>query len=240
MNILVVNDDGIMSPGIEVLRSFFLRHGEHVLTVAPATNQSGRSGAITLLEPLDVLNRGENLWAVTGTPVDSVRVALTYLGYQPDLIASGINHGSNLADDVYASGTVGAAHFGCLHGIPAIALSAASEQWSWTGRLLERHWPIIRSASASALGVLNVNFPAHGGLAIVHALLAPARHRDELLSVEKTSIGHRITLQSVAGRDPSTMDRKTDLHGVQSGLVTLTDLALSSTLFATNRHATRA
>jgi len=238
MNILIVNDDGIMSPGIEVLRSFFFRQGEHVLTVAPLTNQSGRSGAITLSDPLDVFDMGDNRWAVAGTPVDSVRVALTYLAYQADLIVSGINDGSNLADDVYASGTVGAARFGCLRGVPGIALSAASNNWPFTTRLLEQHWPTIRSANESALGVLNVNFPAHDGIRITHAALAPARHSDKLLSVESTATGLRVTLQSVS--QTALGVPRTDLDFVEQGLTTLTDLPLATPFLRTKPLTLRA
>ncbi len=175
MKCLVVNDDGTHSPGLALVEETIRARGAHCLTVAPARDQSGRGGSITLSEPLHVWTVGQDRWAVSGTPADCVRIALAYLRYQPDLIVSGVNLGSNLGDDIYASGTVGAARFGGLRGIPSCALSAASLRWELNRSLLARHWPAIVKAAESSNEVLNVNFPAFDGTRITLARLAGSR-----------------------------------------------------------------
>jgi len=123
MRILVTNDDGIDAPGLHALETVAATLGE-VWTVAPATEQSARSHALTMHEPLRVRAHGERRFAVTGTPADSVYLALHHLLPQrPDLVISGINRGSNLCTDVVYSGTVAAAREAASHGIPALAAS---------------------------------------------------------------------------------------------------------------------
>lgn len=126
MHILVSNDDGYLSPGIEVLANC-LRDWGKVSVVAPDRDRSGVSHALTLDRPLSV-NIGDNGFRrVNGTPSDCVHLGLTgLLDEKPDMVISGINHGANLGDDVLYSGTVAAAMEGRFMGYPAIAVSINS------------------------------------------------------------------------------------------------------------------
>ena len=109
MRILLTNDDGIDAPGIAAMLDVLTSEHE-VIVVAPSRERSGASHALTMLEPIRVVSRGQRRWAVSGTPVDCVYLGLHQLcGTAPDLVVSGINRGANLGDDVFYSGTVGAA-----------------------------------------------------------------------------------------------------------------------------------
>ena len=130
MKILISNDDGYRAPGIEALHAA-LRDIADVEVVAPEHNNSAKSNALTLHQPLYVHPGAEGVRYVNGTPADCVHIALTgLLGYRPDLVVSGINNGANMGDDTIYSGTVGAAMEGYLFGIPAIAFSQVEKGWS--------------------------------------------------------------------------------------------------------------
>lgn len=124
--ILVVNDDGITAPGIKALLSVASEFGEAVV-VAPDKPQSGMGHAITMNTTLHVKQTevdGNLAYACSGTPVDCVKIAVNkLLKRKPDLIVSGINHGSNSSINVIYSGTMSAAVEGALEHIPSIGFS---------------------------------------------------------------------------------------------------------------------
>ena len=121
--ILVSNDDGIAAPGIIALADALEAIGE-VWVFAPERERSAISHAITLHKPLRVHETAPRRFWVSGTPADSVYVALHHgLPRPPALVVSGINRGANMGEDVLYSGTVGAAMEGCLMGIPSLAVS---------------------------------------------------------------------------------------------------------------------
>src|SRR5438105_2719455 len=125
LRILVTNDDGIHAPGLAVAVGIAEALSDDVWVVAPENEQSGASHSLTLASPLRLREVGPRRFAVTGTPTDCVMMGcLNILKEQPPtLVLSGVNSGSNLADDVTYSGTVAGAMEGCALGIPAIALS---------------------------------------------------------------------------------------------------------------------
>ncbi|MEY3952294.1 MAG: stationary phase survival protein [Pseudomonadota bacterium] len=125
MKILVSNDDGYFSPGIEALAQAMQEFGD-VTVVAPEADRSGASNSLTLDRPLYVRRSANGFYYVNGTPTDSVHVAVTgFLPEPPDLVVSGINNGQNVAEDTLYSGTVAAAMEAYLLGIPAVAFSLA-------------------------------------------------------------------------------------------------------------------
>ncbi len=125
--ILVSNDDGYFSDGIQALVDAVSPLGE-VWVVAPDREQSAASHAISLHRPLRIKEIRERWYAVDGTPTDSAYLAIHHIlkDARPDIMVSGINHGANLADDVTYSGTVAAAMEAALLGVPAIAFSLVS------------------------------------------------------------------------------------------------------------------
>ncbi|MGI9559027.1 MAG: 5'/3'-nucleotidase SurE [Thermodesulfobacteriota bacterium] len=126
--ILISNDDGINSPGIEALAQSLSSIGE-VIVVAPDRDQSAASHALSIHRPLRAEKVAPNRYSVDGTPTDCVNLAVNGLieGRRPDLVVSGINKGANVGDDVTYSGTVSAAMEGTLLRIPSIAVSTSGK-----------------------------------------------------------------------------------------------------------------
>lgn len=121
--LLVTNDDGVHAAGLAALASALDDLGD-VYVIAPEREQSACGHALTLHRPLRVVQVRERWFSVNGTPSDCVNMGvLGFLPETPVLVASGINHGSNLGDDVTYSGTVSAAMEGTLLGVPSLAVS---------------------------------------------------------------------------------------------------------------------
>ena len=126
--ILVTNDDGIESPGLTALAQA-LETIDDVYIVAPDRERSAIGMAITLYHPLRAKQVGDRSWAVDGTPVDCVDLAVSaLLPERPKLLVSGVNQGQNLGQDIHFSGTVAAAKKGTFLGIPSMAVSLISGQ----------------------------------------------------------------------------------------------------------------
>src|ERR1700749_3830723 len=135
MRVLLTNDDGIEAAGLQALRRALLEiPGIELAVIAPDGNRSAMARSITTRRPLWVeevgFDDGTTGYASDGTPVDCVRLANLGLveGFKPDVVVSGINHGSNLGDDITYSGTVAAALEGVVLGIPGIAVSQQSRR----------------------------------------------------------------------------------------------------------------
>ncbi|MFE8584160.1 5'/3'-nucleotidase SurE [Sphingomonas sp. NCPPB 2930] len=169
MRILLTNDDGYHAPGLAALERIAATLSDDVWIVAPAEDQSGTSRSLTLTRPMRLRQFGERRFAVTGTPTDSVLMALgeVMADHKPDLILSGVNRGANLGEDVFYSGTVAAAMEGALAGIRSIALSqryphqgkgdavsfATAEAWG------ERVLRPLLTRDFGPRTLVNVNFP---------------------------------------------------------------------------------
>ena len=126
--VLLTNDDGVMAPGIQVLKKT-IGNVWDVFTVAPDREQSAASHALTLNRPLRVNRLDDSTISVDGTPTDCVMLSLKgLLKKEPDLVVSGLNFGANLGDDVIYSGTVAAAAEACILGFPSIAVSLVSPE----------------------------------------------------------------------------------------------------------------
>jgi len=157
MKILLTNDDGIQASGLHALRRAMLElPGVELAVIAPDSNRSATARSITTRKPLWVeeveFGDGTSGFATDGTPVDCVRfAALGLVEFEPELIVSGINHGSNLGDDITYSGTVAAALEGIVLGIsPAAGPSTSALAASSTSsrrRLSSRAWWTSSSGS---------------------------------------------------------------------------------------------
>src|SRR5215467_1867847 len=125
---------------------------------------AGAAQSLTLRQPIVVHPKGERHWAVDGTPADAVIVALHKpVPEKPDLVISGINHGGNLGENVYYSGTVGAAREAALHHVPAVAMSlcskTASADFEPSARLARTAAELILKEGMPDQVLLNVNVP---------------------------------------------------------------------------------
>ncbi|MDB5670082.1 MAG: surE, partial [Alphaproteobacteria bacterium] len=130
MRILLTNDDGVNAPGLKVLETIARGFSDDIWVVAPTEEQSGAGHSLTLTRPVRLRRLGERRFCVSGTPTDSVMMAIAHVmkDSPPDLILSGVNRGANLGEDVTYSGTCSAAMEGALAGIPSIALSQSYER----------------------------------------------------------------------------------------------------------------
>jgi 5'-nucleotidase len=241
MRILLTNDDGVNAAGLKVLERIAATLSDDVWVVAPTEEQSGAGHSLTLTKPVRLRKLGERRFCVTGTPTDSVMMAIAHImkDHRPDLVLSGVNRGANLGEDVTYSGTVSAAMEGALAGIPSIALSqsyakegmgdtvpfAAAE--AWAERVLR---PVVESAMEPRT-LVNINFPA----------LAP----EEVKGVRVTQQGLRDygRLRIVQRTDPrgydyfwfglgpmlETPSHSTDLEAIADGYVSVTPLHLDLT-----------
>lgn len=164
--VVATNDDGVHARGLRALVRALSTFCD-VVTLAPSTEQSATSHAITLHRPLRLHTLSEGRHSLDGTPVDCVYVALNlakFLPRKPDAVISGINHGLNLGADVFYSGTVAGAREGALRDVPAMAISAPSD--SDYGRVARRakvfvqrlvQWRLAHPDEPAPL--FNVNFP---------------------------------------------------------------------------------
>src|SRR5688572_907567 len=203
LRVLLTNDDGIGAKGLQTLRRALLRLEDvELAVVAPDSNRSATARSITFSRPLWVtevgFDDGSHGYSCDGTPVDCVRLAALGLvdGFEPDLVVSGINHGSNLGDDITYSGTVAAALEGVVLGVPGIAVSQQSLAREMDFRL-GREFDFDRAAAFAARVVdaiddvplpegtlLNINVPAGAVHGVEVARLGKRIYRDALELVD--------------------------------------------------------
>lgn len=162
MKILVTNDDGIHSEGLHVLTEALKMAGE-VIVVAPDRERSSVAHALTMHRPLRVKRIKENYYAVDGTPVDCVILGVYMLRPErPGIIASGINKGENMGEDILYSGTVSAALEGTIMGIPSFAISIVSRRDFKFKSAAEFALRVVRFIERKGLPgeiLLNINVP---------------------------------------------------------------------------------
>jgi 5'-nucleotidase len=239
MRILVTNDDGIHAPGLDVAETIARALSDDVWVVAPESEQSGASHSLTLAGPLRLRPVRERRYAVSGTPTDCVLMACLHLlkDQPPDLVLSGVNPGSNLADDITYSGTVAGAMEGCALGIPAIALSqdpAGSRlEIDWSAG--EAHGPaVIRQLLAAGWpqGVLmNVNFPGIPAEQVCGLSLVPQGHYDMLSTeiIARTDMRERPYYWIGLRHHETVPAEDSDLGAIAAGRISVTPLHLNLT-----------
>lgn len=166
MKILVTNDDGIDSAGIAALAES-LKDIAEVTVVAPHDEQSAVGHGITMKYPLRVLKYKKNGnffgYAVEGTPADCVKMGIrNIMGEAPDLVISGINHGSNTAINIIYSGTVSAAREAAIMDVPAIAISVTSHEatdFTYAGKIAKMLAQKVIKHGLPRGTLINVNVP---------------------------------------------------------------------------------
>ncbi len=162
MKILISNDDGYQSEGIQTLVRY-LSVGHEVIVMAPNENKSAASSSLTLNKPLKPSKINANTYSIDATPSDCVHLALCgFLEDKFDLVVTGINFGPNLGDDVIYSGTVAGAIEGRFLGLPSVAFSLASWQgknFETAGKVAQQIVDQIHTSQLSHDTVLNVNVP---------------------------------------------------------------------------------
>lgn len=244
MRILLTNDDGINAPGLRVLRKIAEALSDDVWIAAPDTEQSAASRGVSLHNPVKIRKIKDQVFSVSGTPTDSVIVALREImkDNPPDLILSGVNRGQNLAEDVTFSGTIAGALQGMQMGIPSIALSLArgfQGAMSLPWETAEAHGPdllreLIKQGWPDNV-VLSINFPDTAPDAVKGVQITRQGHRDfQMSGIDKRKHprgGHYFWLTYGAAR--SNPPQGTDLRAIYDGYISVTPLHTDLTHFDT-------
>lgn len=230
-HILLTNDDGYHADGLRALIAE-LEDFATISVVAPSHEQSGKAQSLTLWQPIVCNPMGDRHWAVEGTPADCVIVGLhKLLTEKPDLVISGINHGANLGENVYYSGTVGAAREGALHHIPSLAVSLCSKK---TDVSFENAARLARSAAELVLKeglpdqvLLNLNVPESwtGGVKLTRQSKRITRNQ---LTERKDPRG-RSYFWLYEQKIDKDVDPDTDYAAVFAGFASITPLHLDPT-----------
>ena len=231
MRILISNDDGYQAPGIKALENALSEIAD-VTIVAPDRNRSGASNSLTLEIPLNVHEYQNNGYYVNGTPTDCVHLAVTgLLPFQPDMVISGINDGSNLGDDILYSGTVAAATEGRFLGLPAIAVSLVGNKHYETAAHVAK--VLAKRLSSHTLPVntiLNVNVPdvPLSEIAGYEITRLGTRHIAERASVQMTPRGKQVYWIGLPGPEQDA-GPGTDFYAVKDKKVSITPLKFDLT-----------
>ena len=233
MIILLTNDDGIAAPALENLRAELAPLGR-VIVVAPDRDQSATSHSLTLHRPFRIHRHGDDRYSVDGTPTDCVVTAFYgLLDERPDLVISGINHGPNMGEDVFYSGTVAAAIEGTLQGAVAIAASLvtrAPTDFTDSARFIARLARTVLDHGLPRRQLLNVNIP-HRPWDRIHGVritrLGSRVYRDTL--IRKTDPRGR-DYYWIGGEEPVWEGQPgTDSHAVDEGWISVTPMRLDLT-----------
>jgi 5'-nucleotidase len=235
MHILLSNDDGYSAAGLKALAAALKDHVD-ITVVAPDSNRSGASNSLTLEVPLRVSRAENGFLRVNGTPTDCVHLAITgLLDREPDMVFAGINHGSNLGDDVIYSGTVAAATEGRFLGLPAVALSLASStprHFDTAGQVAVALLEKIRRHPLPPDTVLNVNVPdlPWSELKGFKSCRLGQRHRAEPVIRAFDPRGREIYWVGAAGPEQDA-GPGTDFHAIREGYVSVTPLQIDLTRY---------
>ncbi|MGN7291383.1 5'/3'-nucleotidase SurE [Rhizobium sp. SAFR-030] len=239
MRILLTNDDGIHADGLAALERIALTLTDDVWIVAPETDQSGLAHSLTLSEPLRLRQIGERRFALRGTPTDCVIMGIRHvLDGKPDLILSGVNAGSNIADDVTYSGTVAAAIEGTIQGVRSLALSQAVRMEDGVRTLpwgvAETHAPALiqklMTQDLPAGTFLNVNFPACAPDAVAGLSVTAQGRTDFALVVDERQDGRGNPYFWLRfGTRTGQFDEGSDIHAVRADRISVTPLKLDLT-----------
>lgn len=235
MRFLLSNDDGYFAPGIATLAMALGDEGE-VMVCAPERDRSGASNSLTLDRPLSVRTAPNGFLYVNGTPTDCIHLAATGLmSEKPDMVVSGINHGSNMGDDTIYSGTVAAATEGYLLGIPSMAISLASrspQHFETAARIAREMVRRVKQTPFDKPVLLNINVPdlpyeAIKGLCVTRL---GRRHKSAPVVRSENPRGETIWWVGAPGV-AADAGEGTDFHAVANGYVSVTPLSIDLTAY---------
>lgn len=230
MKILLTNDDGIHAQGIHILNDYLSQRHE-IFIAAPDKERSAASHSISLNTQLRINKHAPNQFSITGTPVDTVFVAINYLLKEPpDLIISGINHGANMGEDVFYSGTVAAAFEGAFRHVKSIAISCVQPNDYFDG-ILPWLFPIIdQFHQIPESKIININYPSlpeNQIKGIKMTQLGKRYYKNELIE-KKDELNE--TYFMIGGEGPFWEKKPdSDFCAVADGYISITPLSLSLT-----------
>ena len=237
-HILVTNDDGIQAPGLRALVDA-LKDNATVTVVAPSRERSAAAQSLTLRQPIYCDQVSEREYAVEGTPADAMILAFhTLLKEKPDLVISGINRGANAGENVYYSGTVGAAMEAAINRVPAIAISLAyrgkEHDFAPAAKFASVLAPLVIKEGLPKGVLLNVNVPQQWN-GSVRFTRQSSRITRNLLQPGTDPRGRQYywlhEQQITEGIEPDT-----DQAAIREGAASITPLVLDHTHVASLNH----
>ncbi len=235
MNILISNDDGVHAPGLEALYEALKGLGQ-VTVVAPDRNLSGASSSLTLTNPLRLQQHKNGFYSVNGTPTDCVHLAINQLlDVAPDIVVAGINHGANLGDDTFYSGTVSAAAEGRHLGLPAVAMSLTSrkeDNLKTAAKIARQVVEHIVEHPIPSDQILNVNVPDVGfdEIAGIEVTRLGRRHKAEMMEKQQDPWGRDIYWYGTLGKELDAGEG-TDFNAIKNNRVSITPLHIDMTAY---------
>ncbi|MFA7118759.1 MAG: 5'/3'-nucleotidase SurE [Sphaerochaetaceae bacterium] len=236
MAILLVNDDGYTSEGINTLEQELIAHGYEVWVCAPSGERSATSHHITLGEGVKVTSFGPNHYHCSGTPSDCIKYTLAsdLFPKRPSLVISGINHGYNLSTDILYSGTLGAASEAAMNGLPTIALSCQRDEM---GRYPFRQTAVFAcdhleefKALCARNCLINVNVPPHCKGQWAPSTMDFLDYHDRM---EKVQLENASSMElKILGSAPmqETDSQETDFMRIRHGLIAVSALCVLPSL----------
>lgn len=243
-HVMLVNDDGIDSPGLAAVAAVFTADpGYRVTVVGPAEQQSGVGHAIVIRREIAIRPYGEiggaPSWSVDATPASVTAVGLTVIleDDPPDLVISGINKGENIGRAAWYSGTLGAAREAVLRGIPAIALSLELDwkdpkpQWNKAAELTKPVVDLIRMHPLPDGILLNINFPRDTAAARGFRLASMGLAPDAVSRYEVDREEEGVRFVTSRWEPPVGDEAGTDITAMAQGFIPITPLALDQTAY---------
>jgi 5'-nucleotidase len=240
MRILLTNDDGIGAAGLTVLEEIAKTVANEIFVVAPDSNMSGAGHSLTLKTPLRLHTYDDHHFSVSGTPTDSVLMAIKHVMHEkPDIVLSGINCDANLAEDITYSGTVAAAMEARILGVPSIAFSQnvpAGKTINWD--VAKKYCPqilksILDQYTFPSNVLLNINFPSADvddvkGIRVTHQGFRAGE--DHLIqSVDPRGDKYFWVGGAEYRRKDKTMELSTDLGAINNGFISVTPVSFDFT-----------
>ncbi len=230
-HILITNDDGINAPGLRALVEA-LKDDAALTVIAPSHERSAAAQSLTLRQPIYMDQVAPNEYSIEGTPADAVILAFNaILKEKPDLVVSGINRGGNMGENIYYSGTVGAAMEGAINRVPSIAISVANRSRGFdfksAAQFARTLIPLVLSEGLPPGILLNVNVPQKWTGAVRFTRQSSKITRN-VLQPGADPRGRKYfwlhEQQLVDGIEPDT-----DLAAVRDGAISITPLELDHT-----------
>lgn len=230
-HILLTNDDGVQAPGLRALARSMATLGT-VSVVAPSHERSAAAQSLTLRQPIYCDQVAEREWAVEGTPADAMIIAFhTLLKEPPDLVISGINRGGNMGENIYYSGTVGAAMEGAINRVPSVAISVSHRgkdiDYEPAAEFARRLAPLVLKEGLPPGVLLNINVPQpwNGSVRFTRQSAKITRNLLQPGTDPRGRVYYWLHEQQLTeGIDPET-----DYAAIYAGAISVTPLVLDHT-----------
>ncbi|HXQ27441.1 MAG TPA: 5'/3'-nucleotidase SurE [Candidatus Acidoferrales bacterium] len=237
-SILITNDDGIHAPGLRALVQGIKDLGT-VTVVAPSQERSAAAQSLTLRQPIYCDQIAEREYSIEGTPADAMILAIhKLLPERPDIVVSGINRGGNIGENIYYSGTIGAAMEAAVNRVPAIAVSVAyrGREFDFTPAAQFTHSlvPLVLREGLPAGVMLNVNVPQDwtGEVRITRQSSKITRNLLQAGTDPRGRHYYWLSEQQLTGE----IDPATDHAAIRDGAASITPLEVDQTHPASLEH----